>query len=366
MKVLHVTQKLPGGPASYLGELLPYQRAALGDANVSLVACGDELGHLPGFPRSSVHAFDSSGRGPVALLGFMRTAMSALLAERPTVVHLHSTFPGLLRLPIAALPASRRPAVVYCSHGWAFNMDSANWKRGCYAGVERLLAPLGQRTIAISDFERRSALSRGIRAENMVVVENGVSAAPPELLLPAADMRSDVLNLLFIGRLDEQKGFDVLEAAMATLVDRPVHLHVIGDRVVSNGQSLVSSLPNVTHYGWRDRSQVPGFIEKADVVVMPSRWEGFGLVAIEAMRQGRPVLASRVDALPEVVGEAGMLVRPGDPEALSYAISRLDRAELKMLGEKARLRFQERFTSERMNAEILRCYHEALGARRRA
>lgn len=362
MKVLHVAQKLPGGPASYLGEVLPYQLSRLGRDNVRLVACGSELGHLPHFPGDAVHTFDNSGRGPNALAQFALKTMAAIRDERPDVVHLHSTFPGMLRPLMAAIPAKRRPKVIYCSHGWAFNMQTSDWRKRTYALIERLLEPFAQRTIAISPFEERSAIARGISSRRLVVVENGIDAGVPEI--PEAPVRfsPDVINLLFIGRLDRQKGFDVLHDAMDLMRGAPVHLHVIGESVVSSSTKTFEARPNITYHGWQPRNMVPGFLDQADAVVMPSRWEGFGLVAIEAMRQGRPVLASRVDALPDVVGECGILFPPENPIALAEVIIGLDRDRLRELGAGARERFVRLFTSERMNRQIIQCYEEALGA----
>ncbi len=359
MKVLHITQKLPGGPASYLSEILPYQIDRLGAENVGLVACGAELSHLRSLPAQGVHPFRASGRGARDLADFAMGAMRVIRRERPDIVHLHSTFPGLLRIPIALLPARRRPAVVYCAHGWAFNMATAGWKKALYCAVEKVLAPLGASTIAISAFEQRSALKRGIPADNLVLVENGIDEAVPSAGAPAASFDPQDINLLFIGRLDRQKGFDLLYRAMQRIADRPVHLHVIGASVVGGAQDY-RACANVTFHGWKDRTAIPGFIDKADAVVMPSRWEGFGLVAVEAMRQGCPVVASDVDALPDVVGETGIVFRAGDEVALADVLAGLSREPLRVLGQAARERFLARFTSQRMNREILECYEDVL------
>ena len=73
--------------------------------------------------------------------------------------------------------------------------------------------------------------------------------------------------------------------------------------------------------GWRP--DIRPCLAQADALVIPSRWEGFGLIAVEAMASGVPVIASRVDGLAEVVGESGVLVPPEDPAALAAAIAAL-------------------------------------------
>ncbi|WP_271190585.1 glycosyltransferase, partial [Dactylosporangium matsuzakiense] len=129
MKILHVAQKLPGGPASYLGEILPYQQALFGAGNVLVSGCEAELNHVADFPGSDFRPFRSSSRSPRHLLDFMTETMAVIRRDRPDLVHLHSSFSGLLRYPISRLPDNVRPAVVYCPHGWAFNIATNGLRR---------------------------------------------------------------------------------------------------------------------------------------------------------------------------------------------------------------------------------------------
>jgi glycogen synthase len=104
-----------------------------------------------------------------------------------------------------------------------------------------------------------------------------------------------------------------------------------------------------------------------DVVVIPSVWEPFGMVAAEAMSVGRPVVVSRAGGLPEVVedGISGLVVPPGDPGALFQAIDRLlaDSELRDRLAETGRQRVAERFTVEVMAGNMLALYHQLLAAR---
>jgi glycosyltransferase involved in cell wall biosynthesis len=90
----------------------------------------------------------------------------------------------------------------------------------------------------------------------------------------------------------------------------------------------------------------------ADIVVVPSLWEGFGLVTLEAMAARKPVVASRVSALPEIVvhGETGLLVPPGDPQAQAEALLQLlaDRGLAEAMGARGRKRLEVEFTVEKM------------------
>lgn len=366
-KVLHVTQKLPGGTASYLEEVLNFQLRELGGDGVILAAAEHELDHLPGIPRSIVRPFGDSRRRPKALLAFARSVMATIRAERPAIVHLHSSFAGLLRVPIALLPSRYRPIVVYCAHGWSFNMVTTRKMKFVYTLIERLLAPLTDCTIAISAFEGRTAKTHGLGGKRLKVIENGVALEPPMHCEPPTTYVPNKINLLFIGRLDEQKGFDILGQAIERIGCGAIHLHVVGTRVLADEENAadetqVKRISNLTAYGWVPRDEVPGYIAMCDALVMPSRWEGFGLSAAEAMRQGKPVIASDAGALPDVIGDTGIVFKVGDVDALCAILSRITRPELAELGRKARERFAALFTSERMNREIIDCYAEALRA----
>jgi glycosyltransferase involved in cell wall biosynthesis len=113
------------------------------------------------------------------------------------------------------------------------------------------------------------------------------------------------------------------------------------------------------------RSDVPALLGVTDLFVMPSLWEGLGLVFLEAMAFALPVVASRVSAVPEVVAheETGLLTPPGDPEALRAALARLldDPDAAARMGRAGRRRLEERFSLETMCRETEKVYFRCLG-----
>jgi glycosyltransferase involved in cell wall biosynthesis len=117
-----------------------------------------------------------------------------------------------------------------------------------------------------------------------------------------------------------------------------------------------------------ERTDVPRLMAACDVLVLASEWEGFGLVLVEAMAAGKPVVATHVSGIPEVVadGETGLLVSPRDPQALAAALLRLiaDPTEHRRLGTSGYHRVQERFAADRMVDETIAVYREALTAKR--
>jgi glycogen(starch) synthase len=165
------------------------------------------------------------------------------------------------------------------------------------------------------------------------------------------------LRLLCLGRLVRAKGFDLALAAFAELVGRfpTARLIVAGDgpeRTALEEQAAALGIGGaVDFYGWVAPDGVPALINSSTLVVMPSRVEPFGLVALQAAQMARPVVATRVDGLPEVVvdRETGVLVEPEDRRALALAIAfLLESPEAsRQIGEAARRRAEEVFSWER-------------------
>ena len=110
---------------------------------------------------------------------------------------------------------------------------------------------------------------------------------------------------------------------------------------------------------------VATWLRRAELLVHPARWEGFGLVLLEAMLAALPVVATRVSAIPEIVadGESGLLVPPDDPAALAAALERVlaDSGLAQRLGEGGLARARSEFSVERMAGATADVYRRALG-----
>lgn len=155
-------------------------------------------------------------------------------------------------------------------------------------------------------------------------------------------------HLVAIGRLVEQQGFPVLIAAMADAVrDLPdLHLTLVGDgplRPVLQAQTADLGLQqHITFAGWHDETGVRAAVAAATALILPAFAEGLPLVVLEAMAAGRPIIATAIAGLPELVTpDAGWLVPAGDTTALADAIRGLggtDLAALNRMGHAARAR----------------------------
>ncbi len=184
----------------------------------------------------------------------------------------------------------------------------------------------------------------------------------------ALDCPTGVPVIGFAGRLVHQKGVDVLLEGFSRLLPlrADARLVIAGDGPLrARLERLAGALGiagRVTFAGWQaDATAVmPAF----DVMVVPSRWEGLGLVALEGLACARPLIASRVDALPELVthAETGLLVPPGDPSALADALRDLidNPARAARMGEAGREHVRRHFTVERMARATLDVYRDVL------
>lgn len=192
-----------------------------------------------------------------------------------------------------------------------------------------------------------------------VVVKNGL--LPPRLDPSARDRLGLDPNAFVvggIGRLHHQKGWDVLCAAAPSIrARRPdIQIVVVGDGPLRQELERMPGSGAVKFAGYvPDASSLLGAF---DLLVMPSRYEGLGLVAIEGMFAGVPILASRVDGLIEVIGGAGRLVSPEAPDLLADAIVELasDQSGRQSLAARASERAQRLFHRDRMADQTAAVY----------
>jgi glycosyltransferase involved in cell wall biosynthesis len=158
-------------------------------------------------------------------------------------------------------------------------------------------------------------------------------------------------EVLFVGRLSAEKG--ILELVQAA---EGMKLTVAGDGPLRS--RVPGALGLVPHH------ELPALYERASVVAVPSHREGFGVACAEAMAHGRPVVASAVGGLLDLVvdGETGLLVPPRDVEALRAALERLlgDADLRRRLGDAGRARIRERFTWPPVTDATIRAYEDAL------
>ncbi|AZM54527.1 glycosyl transferase family 1 [Streptomyces sp. WAC 01529] len=367
-RILHVSQPVDGGVARVVTELAAAQAAAGLDVHV---ACPAE-GTLP-------RALDAAGRGvrghPWAASRSpgpgLRTEVAELNrvidAVRPTLVHAHSAKAGLA----ARLALRGRVPTVFQPHAWSF--EAVGGGTALLARFwERRAARWTDRVVCVSEAEWITGRRAGI-AGSYVVVPNGVdvdhfspgaSRRARDRLLPTDFAPAPLV--VCVGRLCRQKGQDVLLRAWASVTARVpgARLVLVGDGPDA-GRLRAGADASVTFAGAaRDTAD---WYRAADVVVLPSRWEGMALAPLEAMACGRPVVVTDVNGARESLPSAGRahgLVPPEDPAALARALVALLRdAELRdALGRRGRRHVLDHHDARRAADAIDVVYRELLGA----
>ena len=349
--VLHV-QKVSGvsGSEAHLLSVLPELRARGRDARMLVLHEGEpgatefvERLRARGVPVRTLrlrHDLD-----PVAFARLVR----AIRTERPRIVHTHLVHADLYALPAARLAGVR--VAVSSKHG--FNAFRSS--RGL-ALADRAVARLAAANVAISrGLAEYLAATEGFDADAFRIVHYGIEAGP-EPPPPPEEPR-----LAAVGRLVPVKGLDVLLDAFAE-ARRSVpelSLEVAGEGPLRAG--LEARAGDGVSFLGRVAPAAPVY-ERSLAVVVPSRGEGFGMVALEAMERGRAVVASRVGGLPELVedGVTGLLVPPGDAAALAAALVELgaDPARARALGAAGRERALAEFAAGKPAEALDRLYRE--------
>jgi glycosyltransferase involved in cell wall biosynthesis len=200
--------------------------------------------------------------------------------------------------------------------------------------------------------------------EHQRLTDNAFTKARLSLLVELG-LPDDVLLLGMACRMVEQKGVSYALEAMAQIYHELPNAHLVlaGDGTLlhelKHHAANLEISERVHFLGWR--ADVPQLLMAYDLFLMPSLWEGFGLVALEAMSKHRPVIASNVSALPELVlhQETGLLIPPKDASALADAIRSLanDRSLRAHMGLVAEDRVESQFSLERMAEETIAIYH---------
>ena len=293
--------------------------------------------------------------GPVAFARLLRLVRQT----KPQILHTHLVHADFYGLVAGAL--ARVPVRVSTKHG--FNSFR---ERRTFALADRGVARLAHLQIAISGgLARYLAETEGLDEASFEIVHYGIEAGPEPAPYPGGS------RLLCVGRLVPVKGIEtLLRAFAAALREQPdLILDIAGDGSLrAKLESLATELGLGASVRFVGRVEGIGAeMEKAAAVVVPSLGEGFGMVALEAAERGRPVIASAVGGLPEIVddGRTGVLVPSRDVPALAAAMVEMvrDPERAGALGRAARERALAEFSLVRCADRTDALYREALARR---
>ncbi|MGY0025058.1 glycosyltransferase family 4 protein [Streptomyces sp. cg35] len=360
-RVLHVTQPVDGGVARVVADLVRGQLAAGMKVSVACPPSGglpDDVAAL-GCEVLEWPAVRSPHRGVVREA---RRLADVVARTRPDVIHAHSAKAGL----ITRLVVRGRVPTVFQPHAWSFEAVGGLGARMALTW-ERRGARWASRVVCVSRAERETGESHGIDAQ-WRLVPNGVDLErfhPEGPAEPGPADGSPGPLVVCVGRLCRQKGQDVLvEAWDGVLREVPqARLALVGDG--PDLARLRASAPPSVHFAGAVDDPAPWY-RAADLVVLPSRWEGIALAPLEAMACGSPVLVTDVDGARESLPPhpaPSCLVPPDDPAAVTRALVDLlrDAEGLRARGRDACRHVHAHHDVRRTAAAVADVYGELLG-----
>lgn len=366
-----------GGGQTYIFELMEYFSAQGWDVHLATRNCGVTISEWSGCRIHYIDGFDDEGQQPRKSLHDMRQLLDEL---KPDLVHVHNIWPFFTYSNVV------RPGefpTVWSIHNVPVIPERlfGNGSLGDYsvecAFLGQLLAAGKHAKLLVGSQYYLDAF-----AQPLPEIKTDGKSAVAYYFLPRVTMgplkpRMDYLEgdvkLLFPSRVLPRKGIEDMLKALAILPERfklIVPAFVNGD--FADYRAQIKAM--ITGLGIEERvelatrptvlEEMPGYYQRADIVVVPSHFEGFGIVAVEAMSWGIPVIAAEAGGLKEIVqhGENGLLVQPKDPAGIAGAVLRLveDDSLRFLLARGGVETATHRFTYEQGMAQMTAVYDDAL------
>ncbi|WP_374229092.1 glycosyltransferase [Streptomyces sp. DH8] len=368
LTVLHLVQPVDGGVARVVTDLV---RAQAGYGLRPVVACppGSPLARGAAKAGAEVHGWHATRAPGPGLAGEVAAARRIVRASRPHVVHAHSAKAGLA----GRIAVRGRIPTVFQPHAWSFEAVGGSAAQ-LALGWERFGARWADRILCVSESERRTGQEAGIAAR-WSVVHNGIDLdrfRPGDRALRAEARASlpfrqdgdhDAPLVVCVGRLTRQKGQDVLLRAWRRMGAAGARLVLVGDG--PDREALEGAAPPGVLFTGACEDVRP-WLHAADVLVLPSRWEGMALAPLEAMACGRPVVMTDVNGARESLPpgqEEYCLVPPDDPAALAGALTALltDRRLREEVSHRVLRHTRSAFDVRRTAGAIAGLYQELAG-----
>ncbi len=349
MEIYHVAETVKGGVATCLQSLVVYQSKSKLISMVNVVVPGSQVGELDfsDGDLSKINIITFPGKKRAQRIFFLSMKIFSLrVLLNASVLHLHSTFAGLVG---RIFNKGSGATIFYQPHGVAFDEDkNPGPLQKIIKLIEVFLSRKTSRIISISADEQGKIIRAGIL--NVDLVENGV----PDSNISYKKLSEREGFYLFVGRFDKQKGFDLLCEKWQSDWGRLV---AVGDFVLEGKRFDIPSC--IDAVGWTKSSEIDWYYANAKALIVPSRWEGFGLVVAESYRNGTPVIASDRGALPDLVDNdvTGYLLDIDDvANSLPAVLIKLNRADWGEVSSQCLAAYKLRFSSLKMNEKVLNLY----------
>lgn len=333
IKIMHIVQS-PGGVARYLSMYLKYSDKnkfehiliCSFDYKTERMECLVE--HVEYLSMVRQVSIINDAKGIWAIRKFIKKYM-------PDVIYMHSSKAGALgRLADIGF----KNIVLYNPHGWAFNMNNISViKKKVYALIEKMLSYKTDIIIAISAWEKESAVKYKICSPDKVyIISSGVDVCLYDDKRGKYDLNRSKLNIPLdayvigmVGRISYGKGPDLFVKVAALIKEKIPNAFFI---IVGDGEERASIEGLLSEIRLKEDFLITGwvsnpmeYIQLFDQAMLLTRWEGFGLVLTEYMLAEKPIITTRVGAVPDLMqqGKNGIMIEVGDTKGIVEASFRL-------------------------------------------
>lgn len=266
----------------------------------------------------------------------------------------------------------RRIPIIAFSRGWT----KENLKIRLYYWLDRRALRMVNRVVAVSEAKKRELVKLGIKEEKIIKIHNAIEPDKPSLsknitredIIKEFNLQKEIKIIAAAGRLSPEKGFDYFLKAIPELLNSDFKLHfmILGEgQEREKLQKLAEELgisEFVTFAGFR--KDLPGILKNIDIFVNPSLSEGLPNVVLEALAMSKPVVATAVGGVPELIlpNTTGILIEAGNSKALAQGILDLlnDPDQAQKMGNEGRKLVQKSFSFEDQNGKLEKLYLEVL------
>lgn len=283
---------------------------------------------------------------------------------RPDIIHTHLGWANIIGKLVGKLLGIK--IIISTEHVWCANNESFSyWRNKFHLYVYRCLSLITNKIIVVSkSVFNFLACNVGISEDKLIVISNTI--IPKNYI--ERRKSNDIVAFGAIGRLEYEKGLDVLLNAIPILKGYDFKLYIVGDGSQKNKYIQMCKELNISDKvfftGYVDNSEIEKIYEIIDVLVLPSRRETFGLVLLEAMQFGIPCIGSDVGGIPEIItdGKDGYLFTSGDYVDLANKMKSFisNKNLCSVMGKAARKKVVEKFDYEKMVKETENVYKNEL------
>jgi len=292
---------------------------------VALVCKSFDKNSGQGVYKMAGYLADSLRAAGVEIVQIQGSILSCLLEALKTKADIYHVLVLEASWPILF----RRKSIATLHDAIIYKVKERRWLSTFYMKLMYNLAKLAKHAITISDCSKKDIMYHlNVPADKISTHYLGVDHA---FFRPTRNIKNKTFTVGYVGGLGKRKNVELIIAVAKLLENSSIRFKIAGvGPQLENLKALASGLGNIDFLGFIDESKLPDFYNSLDVLVFPSLYEGFGMPVSEAMACGVPVVSSNASCMPEIIGDAGVLLPPNDANRWAEAISDLSRDAAKL------------------------------------